>query len=205
MVATEKIPLNVHRFDTWNFHLSDSWLNICVDYFTRFSTVGSLRLGRNRTVFVLPKFPSDVNQTLQFHLHRWIHALLIDWFWSCLTKASLHVQNVSFIAARWKRPDFVCPREARKPGGEEGDLCARAKRKFLFYYPKFFLPVPLCFTGKGCLPFTKVKENPVEKWIGHCFSCRSGEKCTGVTDHLKSSPVFFKRNNVPNRNHRFIC
>ena len=37
VVAAEKIPLNVpnHRFETWSLHMLDSWLSICVDYFTR--------------------------------------------------------------------------------------------------------------------------------------------------------------------------
>ena len=142
VVATEKILLNVHRFVTWNLHISDSWLNICVDFFTRFSTVGSLRVGRKRTFYVLPKFPSGRKSNASAPPPQ-MNTLPIDWFWSCLTRARLRVQN------------FVCPREARKPGGEEGDLCARANRKFLFYYPKFFLPVLLGFTGQGCLPFTK--------------------------------------------------
>ena len=36
-VAAEKMPLNVpnQRFETWSLQVHDSWLNICVDYFTR--------------------------------------------------------------------------------------------------------------------------------------------------------------------------
>ena len=37
VVAAEKIPLKVpnHRFETWSLHVFDSWLNSCVDYFTK--------------------------------------------------------------------------------------------------------------------------------------------------------------------------
>ena len=139
MVATEKIPLNVHRFDTWNFHLSDSWLNICVDYFTRFSTVGSLRLGRKRTFFVLPKFPSDVNQTLQFHLHRWIHFLLtgFDPVWpkpACTYRTSPLLQH-----AEKDRTSFVHV----KPGnqGVRKEISAlELNANFYSIIPNFFFP-----------------------------------------------------------------
>ena len=99
------------------------------------------------------KFPSGRKSNASAPLPQ-VNTLLTDWFWSCLTKAGLHVQDI-YIATCCKRPDLVCPREARKQGGEEEDLCARANHKFLFYYLKFFLPVPLGFTGQGCLPFTK--------------------------------------------------
>ena len=29
------VKLKVHRFESWNLHMLDSWLNICVDYFTK--------------------------------------------------------------------------------------------------------------------------------------------------------------------------
>ena len=35
VLAAQKIPLNVHKCEIWNLHTLDSWLNICVDYFTR--------------------------------------------------------------------------------------------------------------------------------------------------------------------------
>ena len=35
VLAAEKIALTVRRFETWNLHMLDSWLNICVDYFTK--------------------------------------------------------------------------------------------------------------------------------------------------------------------------
>ena len=131
----------VKRSQIWHLIFTYVWQLICVDCFTCFSTVGSLRVGRKRTFFVLPKFPPGRKSNASAPPPQ-VNTLLIDRFWSCLTKARLHAQ------------DFVCPREARKPGGEEGDLCARANRKFLFYHPKFFLPVPLGFTGQGCFPFT---------------------------------------------------
>ena len=46
-----------------------------------------------------------------------VETLLFDWFWSWLTKASLHAQNVSYIAARCKRPDIVCPPEIKETIG----------------------------------------------------------------------------------------
>ena len=37
VIAAKKIPLKVlnHRFESWNLHMLDRWLNICLDYFTR--------------------------------------------------------------------------------------------------------------------------------------------------------------------------
>ena len=46
-----------------------------------------------------------------------VETLLFDWFWSWLTKASLHAQNMSYIAARCKRPDIVCPPEIKETIG----------------------------------------------------------------------------------------
>ena len=46
-----------------------------------------------------------------------VETLLFDWFWSWLTKASLHAQNMSYIVARCKRPDIVCPPEIKETIG----------------------------------------------------------------------------------------
>ena len=46
-----------------------------------------------------------------------VETLLFDWFWSWLTKARLHAQNMSYIAARCKRPDIVCPPEIKETIG----------------------------------------------------------------------------------------
>ena len=46
-----------------------------------------------------------------------VETLLFDWFWSWLTKACLHAQNMSYIAARCKRPDIVCPPEIKETIG----------------------------------------------------------------------------------------
>ena len=124
-------------------------------------------------------FRRDVNQTLQLHLHRWIRLFLtgFDPVWpkpACTYRTSI----LQHAASAWSKGN---------QGAREGYLCDRANRKFLFYYPKLFPPVPLRFTGKKStlFPYKKFKENPVEKWMGHCFSCRSGEKFTGAADHLE--------------------
>ena len=161
----------VKRSQIWHLIFTYVWQLICVDCFTCFSTVGSLRVGRKRTFFVLPKFPSGRKSTLQLHLHRWIHFLLtaFDPVWP--KPACTH--RTSFVRV--------------KPGnqGARKEISAlELTANFYSIIQNFFFPSLSVSLVKVVCHLQTVKENPVEKGIGHCFSCRSGEKCTGATDHL---------------------
>ena len=71
-----------------------------------------------------------------------MNTLLIDWFWSCLTKASLHVQNVSLFLlqqAEKDRTSFVHV----KPGnqGVRKEISAlELNANFYSIIPNFFFP-----------------------------------------------------------------
>ena len=119
---------------------------------------------------------------------------VFGWFWSCLTKASLHVQNIH-IAACCKRPDVVCSREVKETRGRGKDTSAlELTKNFYSIIQNYFFPFHSVFLGKTSRLFgyKKFQENPVEKWMGHCFSCRSGEKFTGATDHLERQSCLFR-------------
>ena len=110
-------------------------------------------------------FRPDVNQTLQLHLHRWIHFLLtgFDPVWP----EPVCAYRTSFVLV--------------KPGNQEARKEISALELTANFYSiiqNFFFPSYSVSLVKVVCHLQKVKENPVEKWIGHCFSCRSGEKCT---------------------------
>ena len=149
--------------------MSDSW-------FAWTASRASARLdhlgleGRGPFLFCL-NFRRDVNQTLQLHLHRWIHFLLtaFDTVWP--KPACTH--RTSFVHV--------------KPGnqGARKEISAlELTANFYSIIQNFFFPSLSVSLVKVVCHLQTVKENPVEKGIGHCFSCRSGEKCTGATDHL---------------------
>ena len=112
-------------------------------------------------------FRRDVSQTLQLHLHRWIRLFLagFDPVWpkpACTYRTSIlqHVAKTGRRLFAWSKGN---------QGAREGYLCARTNEKFLFYYPKLFLPVPLSFPGE------EVKVIWLQKVSG-----KSGRKVNGT-------------------------
>ena len=75
MVAAEKISLNVHRFETWNLHMLDSWLNIWVGRLHE--AVSETRMACWNKRLEIPNFPK-----LKIHTSAswsWINRDLKHW------------------------------------------------------------------------------------------------------------------------------
>ena len=130
-------------------------------------------------------FRRDVSQTLQLHLHG---GYACFWLVLILSDQSQLARTEHPYCSTLQRPDVVCSREVKETRGRGKDTSAlELTKNFYSIIQNYFFPFHSVFLGKKSRLFgyKKFQENPVEKWMGHCFSCRSGEKFTGATDHLE--------------------